>query len=352
MQTIRNHILVIIILLSGHACQNVSEPVTVIENVRGYTLYEGALVQFTEMAIREGKVVEIAVDDTLKADRSDARVVDGRGRVMLPGFIDAHAHVMGLGFQELDANLTGLGSLDESLRRVEEYAADYPELDWIRGRGWNHTHWPSNRFPTAADLDRAVNDRPVWLRRIDGHAGWANSVAMERAGITADTEDPPGGKIVRGEDGNPTGIFVDRAMNLIEEQIPERTAEEEQLALANALKQMRAHGLTGVQDAGIDAGEWELYTSFADRGDLTTRIYAMIGGTGRTFDALSEGGPVESYAGDLLALRSVKLYADGALGSRGAALLEEYTDDPGNRGLLFYTESEMADMIFKTASRG
>lgn len=340
------------ILLGMVACQSSASDLTIIENIRGYTFYDGAIEEFGSIAIRDGKVVEVAVEGPLQIDTQNAAVIDGENRVMLPGLIDAHGHVMELGFNEINVDLAGTSSLDDALARVGSYASEYPELEWIRGRGWNHTHWSINRFPTADELDQIVDERPVWLERVDGHAGWANNKAMELAGITAETESPEGGKIIRYDDGTPTGVFVDAAMNLIGSQLPERTAEERQLALTKALQQMHSHGLTSVHDAGTDTPTWQLYKQFADQGKLTTRIYAMIAGAGDTFDQLSENGPTDSYKNDLLALRSVKLYADGALGSRGAAMLEAYSDDPGNRGLLFETEEEMTDHILKTASMG
>ena len=340
------------ILVIGSACQRNSET-TIIENVNGYTFYDGELTGFSSIAFRDGKVIDIAGEgDQLPVNRSGATVIDGEGRTMLPGLIDAHAHVMGLGFKELDVDVTGTGSLNEALQRVRQYAQEYPDQPWIQGRGWNHTHWEINRFPTAEELDRAVEDRPVWLRRVDGHAGWANSRAMEMAGVDAGTKDPEGGKIIRDEEGNPTGVFVDGAMSLIASQIPDRTGQERERALTLAMDRMSAHGLTGVHDAGIGADTWNLYKQFADSGKIKTRVYAMISGADETFDRLSRNGPIESYENDLLALRSVKLYADGALGSRGAALTGEYSDDPGNRGLLFSTEEEMTGMIMKTASAG
>jgi predicted amidohydrolase YtcJ len=272
--------------------------------------------------------------------------------VLLPGLIDAHGHVMGLGFQEMNVNLAGTESLDAALQDVEEYASNYPDLNWIQGRGWNHTHWNIGRFPTAEELDRVISDRPVWLSRVDGHAGWANSAAMEMAGITAETESPDGGKIIRNENGEPTGVFVDAAQRLIESYIPEPSKEEQRMAFEEALTQMRSHGLTSVHDAGIGVDTWKMYKNFADGENLTTRIYGMISGAGETFDTLSQNGPIESYTNDLLALRSVKLYADGALGSRGAAMIEPYSDDSDNRGLLFSTEEEMTQQIMKTVSAG
>ena len=323
---------------------------TVIENVKGYTFYDGELRSFSAIAFEDGKVVDVYEDSSFA--KSEAEVIDGEGKIMLPGLIDAHGHVMGLGFQQMNVDLAGSPALKAALRRVEDYASKYPDMNWIQGRGWNHTHWDIGRFPTADELDKAEADRPVWLSRVDGHAGWANSKAMELAGITAKTPDPEGGKIIRDESGAPTGVFVDAAMALIENEIPEPSAEENQLALEKALEQMRSHGLTMVHDAGVDVGTWKLYKQFADNDKMTTRIYGMISRAGEVFDTLAENGPVNSYAKDRLALRSVKLYADGALGSRGAAMLEPYSDDPDNRGLLFSSEKEMTDQILKTASRG
>lgn len=343
--------LCIISFLSIACSQNASET-TVYENVKGYTFSDGELVSFSSIAFRDGKVLKTSSLGSLAGDYENAKVLEGEGKVMLPGLIDAHGHVMGLGFQELDVDVSGAGSLDSTLQMVSNYADKYPEREWILGRGWNHTRWEINRFPTAEELDRAVEDRPVWISRVDGHAGWANTKAMEAAGVTAETEDPDGGKIIRDENGNPTGVFVDAAMSLIESEVPARSVQEREMALEQALEQMSSHGLTSVHDAGVGVNTWNLYKDFADNGRMITRIYGMISGAGETFDSLSKNGPIESYANDLLALRSVKLYADGALGSRGAAMIEPYSDDPGNKGLLFASEEEMTDMIMKTASQG
>ncbi len=339
------------------ACQGTSgdpDLVTAIENVRGYTFYEDKLTEFSAIAFRKGKIIDVQLtgEDSLSLPDAPKNRIDGEGRIMLPGLIDAHGHVMGLGYQQMNVNLAGLESLDETLQRISQYEQEYPDVNWIQGRGWNHTHWDINRFPTAVELDQVVEERPVWLNRVDGHAGWANSKAMEIAGVTKETEDPKGGKIIRDEEGNPTGVFVDAAMTLVEDEIPERTSEEQQMAFEQALEQMKSQGLTSVHDAGAGVDAWHIYKDFADRNRLTTRIYAMISGAGDTFDELSGEGPVISYEGDMLAIRSVKLYADGALGSRGAALIEPYSDDPGNRGLLFAGEEEMTQQILKTASNG
>lgn len=344
--------LLMLIVAFGLSCQNaVHSQKTIIQNITGYTFYDGELKEFSAIAFEDGKVIDVYSDTTFESG-SNTEIIDGNGKVMLPGLIDAHAHVMGLGFQEINVNLAGSQSLDEAQQRVEEYASEYPDLNWIQGRGWNHTHWGIGRFPTARELDEVVSERPVWLSRVDGHAGWANTRAMEIADITADTEDPEGGKIIRDENGEPTGVFVDGAMSLIESEIVDPSPEERRMAFQQSLQQMRSHGLTSVHDAGVGVEDWGLYTDFADQDSLTTRIYGMISGAGSTFDSLSADGPIESYKDDLLALRSVKLYADGALGSRGAAMIEPYSDEPDNRGLLFNDQDEMNEMVLKTISSG
>ncbi|SMO77441.1 amidohydrolase [Fodinibius sediminis] len=339
------------LLLLLFSCQQEPSSSTVIQNVRGYTFYGDSLRTFSAVMFKDGKVVDIYNDTTFQQG-AGPDIIDGRGQVMLPGLIDAHGHVMGLGFQQMNVDLTGTTSLDSTLQRVAAYSRQYPELSWIQGRGWNQTRWNINRFPTAEELDDIENKRPVWLRRIDGHAGWANSEAMKRAGINTETSEPEGGKIIRDENGRPTGVFVDAAMHLIESHIPEPSARARSKALEAALLQMRSHGLTSVHDAGVSVKDWQLYKEKADQDSLTTRIYGMIAGAGAVFDTLAREGPIESYSKDRLALQSVKLYADGALGSRGAALIEPYSDAPDNRGLLFFSEEEMTKHILKTASAG
>jgi predicted amidohydrolase YtcJ len=325
---------------------------TIIHNINGYSNSAAGLITFEAIAISEGKVMETGSHEALRDSYPNAELIDGEGRTMLPGLIDAHAHVMGLGDAILNVNLMGLTSLESTLETIAGYAREYGDLEWISGRGWNQVLWEENRFPTAAELDRAVSDRPVWLSRVDGHAGWANTRAIEIAGITRDTPDPDGGAIIRDENGDATGVFIDRAMGLIRRHIPEQDDQYRVTALEAALEEIRRMGMTGVHDAGTGVEAFRLMKKFADEGRLTTRIYGMISGAGEVFDELSKDGPVIGYAGDRLYLRSVKLYSDGALGSRGAALIEDYSDDPGNRGLLFNDADEFTQMIGKVASKG
>ena len=335
--------------ISLSACTSVEDEQVFI-NANGYTFQNDSLITFTTMVVKNGKIQQVGGNDL--TDSSSGKVHDLKGNTVLPGLIDAHAHVMGLGFQELNINISGINSLEATLDSIKAYAEANPELEWIQGRGWNQTLWPENEFPTAEDLDEIVPDRPVFLTRVDGHAAWTNTKAMEMANISKDTPDPQGGRIIRDGSGEATGVFIDAAENYIAEIIPEPTAEERRMALEKALNKMASEGLTSVHDAGIPAQTWELYKSFADQGKMITRIYAMIGGTGTDFDELSKEGPIDSYANDHLALRSVKLYSDGALGSRGAAMKEPYSDDPGNRGLLFYDQEEMNGMVNKSISNG
>lgn len=325
-----------------------------IYNANGYTIESDTLRLFEALLIQDGKVRAVGNEDELRAlaTTEDIIEVDAQGNTLLPGLIDAHGHVMGLGFQELQINLAGIRSLEETLEQLKAYADANPELEWIIGRGWNQTLWKENRFPKAADLDQVIPDRPVWLSRVDGHAGWANSKAMQLAQVSSDTPDPEGGKIIKDERGRPTGVFIDAAEGYVQQVVPEYTAQEQALALAAANNVLRSYGVTSVHDAGVGIQTWELYQEFASQGKLDIRIYGMISGAGSTFDALSVQGPITGLYDDLLALRSVKLYADGALGSRGAALLSDYHDEPGNKGLLFVSQDEMNAMAEKVVSKG
>ena len=324
-----------------------------VDNVNGYTLDSaGKLQRFEAMLIEDGKVLATGNHADMAKRAGDARVMDGKGKTLMPGLIDAHGHVMGLGETSLQVDLVGTTSLDAALARVKAFAGTHKEDPWIVGRGWNQVIWKLGRFPTAKELDTVISDRPVFLSRVDGHAAWANTAAIKLAGITKDTKDPVGGRIERDAEGNPSGVFVDAAMGLVGSKIPPPTDAQLSAALASALETMASVGLTGVDDAGMDLGEFKLYKRFADEGKLTARIYAMIAGTGKDFDTISKTGPLLGYGDDFLTVRSVKLYADGALGSRGAAMLAQYSDDAKNSGLLFSPPAEMTAMISKALGKG
>ena len=333
--------------LSAHAS-------TVIDNANGYTLNgKGDLVQFTAIAIDDaGKIIAVGGAAEVNARAPGARRVDLQGRTVLPGLIDAHGHVFGLGQMLTQLDLSQASSLDGALKAIAGYARANPGQGWLRGRGWNQENWKLGRFPTALDVDAVVSDRPVWFERVDGHAGWANSRALEAAGITDKTPDPAGGKIMRDANGKATGVLVDAAQELVTRVLPAQTEAEGRVALDRALGALAKVGVTSTHDAGLGVFEDRLYRAYADQGRLTARIYGMIGGTQDDFDALSKNGPLKTYGNDMYALRAVKLYSDGALGSRGAALIKPYSDEPHSHGLLFYKTAQMDAMMKKAMTRG
>ncbi|MBD8540962.1 amidohydrolase [Oxalobacteraceae sp. CFBP 8761] len=327
---------------------------TLIDNANGYTLNtKGDLVQFTALAFDDaGRIIAVGASADVAAKAPQAKRIDMGGRTLLPGLIDAHGHVFGLGQQLTQLDLFNSTSLAGALKSIGEYAGANPGHAWLRGRGWNQENWKLGRFPTAAELDAVVSDRPVWLERVDGHAGWANSRALALAGITKATPDPVGGKIVRDANGEATGVLVDTAQDLLTKVLPPQTEAESRTILDRALSELARVGLTSVHDAGVDVTQDRLYRAYADAGKLTTRVYGMIGGAGADFDVLAKNGPLNDYGNGMYALRAVKLYSDGALGSRGAALIKPYSDDAHSHGLLFFKSGQMDTMMTKAMRRG
>jgi predicted amidohydrolase YtcJ len=327
---------------------------TIVDHANGYTLNAGGdIVQFASLAFDDnGKILAVGSAREVAAKAPKARHVDLQGRTVLPGLIDAHGHVFGLGQMLTQLDLSGTTTLAQALQAIGAYARANAGNAWVRGRGWNQEVWKLGRFPTAKELDGAVSDRPAWFGRVDDHAGWANSRALALAGITDQTPDPAGGKIVRDEAGHATGVLVDAAKGLMEKVLPQPTEGEARTMLDRSLAKMASVGLTSAHDAGITVAQDRLYRDYADHGKLTTRIYAMIGGTGEDFDQLSKNGPLNGYGHDMYALRAVKLYADGALGSRGAALIAPYSDDPHSHGLLFHSDEEVNAFMSKAMSKG
>jgi len=323
---------------------------TALHNISGYTSSEDGLIEFSVLVFDEAGRVVATGDDALLTAHPDADQIDGGGKTVLPGLIDAHAHVAGLGFLKTSLDLTGVPSVDDAVARIANYAKEKPRVRWITGRGWNQVLWPVREFPDASQIDAVVSDRPVWLRRVDGHAGWANSAAMRLAGIDADTPDPVGGKIIRDDNGHATGVFIDKAMGLIGAHVPQPNKAEGRAAIKAAVKTLLSEGMTSVHDAGIGIENAEIYMSMADDGELGMRIYAMTGGADDVLDAI--GKPIYAYGNDHLDISSVKLYTDGALGSRGAAMIEPYSDDPENRGLPFWTQDELDAMVQKSNDMG
>ena len=323
---------------------------TALHNVNGYTSTNSGIESFSVLVFDEGGHIVAVGDDALLGRYPAATQIDGNGKTVLPGLTDAHAHVLGLGLLKASLNLVGSPSVGDAIAEINAYASANSGARWILGFGWNQVIWPVQEFPTAANIDAVVSDRPVWLERIDGHAGWANSAALELAGIDDDTPDPVGGKIIRDVNGHATGVLIDLAMPLVGNLVPEINRDDTRTAIQTAVTALLAEGITGVHDAGIDLMNAEVYLSLADNDLLDMRVYAMISDAGDVLDAI--GKPIRSYGRDRLDIASVKLYSDGALGSRGAAMLEPYSDDTENRGLPFWTQSELDDQVIKANEMG
>lgn len=293
----------------------------------------------------DGRILAVGDAAALSARYPDAQRIDVGEATVIPGLIDAHAHLVGLSEALMQADLVGARSTAEIVQRLQAFARDLPEEAWLMGRGWDQNLWPEKAFPTAAVLDAAFPDRPVVLERVDGHATWANSAAMRAVerDLSGDWQ-PVGGLILR-EDGRATGVFVDTAARLVYAPAPEPDAAWQDRAMERALQHLAALGLTGVHDMGTSRGGFEVMKRFADRGDLTLRVQAYAQRESSLIDDLCRDGGYRHPSGRL-DMRGVKLMIDGALGSRGAALLEDYSDDSGNRGLLLQTEGD-----FEAAAR-
>ena len=313
---------------------------TLVANINGYSLdADRELIQFAAIQFSDDRVDRLFSDGDSLPENVDTRI-DGNGLTLIPGLIDAHGHVLNYGLSLFRVDLIGTRSEQSAVQRVVDFAAENTELDWIQGRGWNQVLWNSSSFPSAASLDTALSDRPVWLSRIDGHAGWANSVAIELAGVTESTEDPPGGQIIRDDDGKPTGVFVDNAMALIRSRIPPSSTAELSFALNTSMQRLASFGLTSVHDAGVDSRVVQAYKVLLEAGPLPIRVNVMLAATDPYYEQRLAEGHFRSDD-DTLTIRSVKIAADGALGSRGAALIEEYSDLPGATGLLLHNPERL-----------
>ncbi|MBZ4395702.1 amidohydrolase [Myxococcus sp. AS-1-15] len=290
------------------------------------------------LAVRDGKVLATGTrDEVLAAAGPGARVVDLGSATIVPGLTDSHGHLSSLGQWEATVTLLGATTKQEALARVANAPSTSYQGEWLVGQGWDQNDWPEKTFPTRQDLDAKHPRTPVYLTRIDGHAAWVNSEALRRANITRATQDPNGGRILRDANGEPTGILVDNAIGLIHAVLPPLTEAERTAQLTAALNRAARVGLTGVHDAGMDLATFQLLQRMDKEGKLPLRVYAMADGQAPERAEFLRMGP---YQGERLTLRAVKLVLDGALGSRGAALHQDYSDEPGHRGLLLLTPEE------------
>lgn len=322
---------------------------TLVDNVEGMTIDEtGGLDRFTGLVIAtDGRIKQVLHRGDKRPERPDYRI-DGQGQVVVPGMIDAHAHVMGIGFGALTLDLSETKSLAEALAQIGAYATAHPDRPWIIGRGWNQELWGLGRFPTAAELDAVTGGKPAWLERVDGHAGWANTAALAAAGVTGQTKVPEGGSIERLAGGKPAGVLVDTAMDLVNRAVPPPRPEDRDLALHEAQKLLLARGVTGAADMGTSIEDWQTFRRAGDNGTLRIRIMAYAAGTEQMV-LIGGPGPSPWLYDDRLRLNGVKLYGDGALGSRGASLKAPYADSPGNRGLKLTGDTALKNMMSRAA---
>ncbi|MEA2465213.1 MAG: hypothetical protein QOJ98_2960 [Acidobacteriota bacterium] len=298
-----------------------------------------------------GTIREVGPAETLRAAHRSARVVDAAGATILPGLTDAHGHLYGLGVALDTVNLVGTTSYEEVIARVKQRAGTAAPGEWITGRGWDQNDWTVKEFPAAAMLDTALGDRPVVLERVDGHATLANSAAMRAAGVSAATPDPEGGRIVRDANGNPTGIFIDAASTIIDRAVPAVGVAQRKARVLAAARAIAATGLTEMHDAGIDGPTITAVQELIDEKRFPIRVYAMLGDDDALLRTWFDSGPLVAYGGRLT-VRAIKLYADGALGSRGAALLAPYSDDPGNSGLMVSRPEHLQDVARRGRAAG
>lgn len=303
----------------------------VLVNARIYTVERGR-PRVEALAIRGGRIVAAGSDTEVLAHRGAATVViDAGGRAVVPGLHDAHGHFLGLGESLQQLDLRSTRSAADVAAAVEARARASAPGTWLTGRGWDQNTWSVAAWPTATMLDAVTPDHPVYLTRVDGHAALVNTLALTRAGITAGTPDPPGGRILRDQAGTPTGVLVDAAMGLVSRLVPEPSQASRREQIKRADEACARLGLTTVHDAGVSPEVARLYRTMVDAGDLATRLYVML--TPPVPDGPPLPAPVIGYATQRLHVRAVKLVADGALGSRGAHLLAPYEDEPGTTGL-------------------
>ena len=325
--------------------------VTVIHNIKGNTINEHKRQQFTAMAFENGKVLSIENKEALLLKYPEAVMIDGQGKSILPGLHDAHGHVLSLAKLTNEVDLMGVTSLKESLEIIQKYIDEHPQSNWILGRGWNQALWEGKKFPTAADLDTLNTDKPIWLRRVDGHAGWANSKAMEIAKSNTHLKDMPGGEIIVDTNGIQTGIYVDNAMNIIFDAINVEQVNTHDVLLDQALIYLASIGITSVDDAGIDWPTYDGYRTLSEEKRMHIRINVMLASGSSVLDKMLANGPY-SDEGEFLQIHSIKYVLDGALGSRGATMLKPYNDRHSTSGLQVQTVDFIRKHVFANAGQG
>tara|TARA_Y100001936_G_C16088329_1_gene683705 strand:- start:1863 stop:3539 length:1677 start_codon:yes stop_codon:yes gene_type:complete len=303
----------------------------------------------SSIGIKGKNIAFLSSDTSFKKNCGSTKVIDLSQSTVFPGFSDAHAHLKGIGYREMTLNLQGINSLEDTLGAIKKYVESKNNGDWVVGRGWIEKVWPEKRFPNKHDLDKFSPNNPVVIERADGHAVVANSLALQLAGIKSDSVNPQGGFIEKDEEGNPTGLLVDRATYLVERLIPKNSKEKDKEAFLKGLKRYASLGWTQIHVPGGDYRDIELLKEIKQEGNLIQRIYFMVSDGKPAIRLLEEGPTID--ADHFLTIRSIKMYADGALGSRGAALIDKYKDYEG-KGVLIFLEEETIPKLEKALEVG
>jgi hypothetical protein len=324
----------------------------IVTNARIYTV-DDSHPFVSALAVRAGLVQFVGSGrEALLLKGPSTRVIDAGGQTVIPGMVDAHAHLFELGEFLRSIDLTDTRSFDAIVSRVGARVKETPAGRWVIGRGWDQNKWGDTRFPTHDALTRVSPNNPVVLERIDGHAILANAAAMKAAGVTSATQAPAGGRIERAANGDPTGVFVDNAMALVNHAIPPLSHDEMKSAALAAITESNKYGLVGVHDPGEPRNVLDLFEELAKANTFSIRVYAMISDDSAAIEHYFQRGPQSALYDGHLWIRAIKLYADGALGSRGAALLDPYADDPKNVGLLKSTPEHLRDVSTRALQHG
>ncbi|MGI2178638.1 amidohydrolase [Shewanella frigidimarina] len=330
---------------------NTMAKTTLMHHVNGYTLVDGKLQTFNAIQFTDDKIDRLFTLNQALPSATDITSIDGKGKTLLPGLIDAHGHVLGYGLSLLTADLTNTSSEQQAVERAQAFSKNNPTDGWLMGRGWNQELWDSKQFPTKESLDKAFKANPVSFGRVDGHAIWVNSKALALAGISSTTVAPEGGEIVKDDQGNPTGVLIDNAMNLVFNIVPDLNQQQLQSTLTLAMDSLASYGLTSVHDAGINIDNIKAYQQLAANNAMSVRVNGMLSVEDPRFTTILKQGHITT-ANDMFKVDSVKISADGALGSRGAALIKEYSDQPGHKGLMLYSDDQLGKLILQSMKAG
>jgi predicted amidohydrolase YtcJ len=324
----------------------------IVTNARIYTVDDARPVA-DAMAIRGGRVQFVGSErGALTLRGPQTRVLDAAGATIIPGIADAHVHLLGLGMALRTVSLVGARSYEEVVERIAAKARELPTGTWITGRGWDQNDWPDTRLPSHEALSRAVPNHPVAVTRVDGHASLVNAAAMRAAALSAASTDPDGGKIERLANNEPSGVLIDRAMGLVSRVIPNATRDQVRDATLAAIRETHRYGLTSVHDAGVEAAVIDVYEELARTGQYTLRNYIMIRPDDSTLARYFRRGPQSGLYDGRIWIRAIKISADGALGSRGAALLDPYSDMPDRTGLVLTPGTRIKDVGVRALRSG